>query len=110
MRSNFQVLFSWSSAVKIGAHFQFDFQCSFNTWTFVSRDESAPKATLNFALSVLSLGTKLSNDERFPDSSSNASLESAMAGSFFVLEQASSTRSEGIKIDSHVCVVLTVHS
>ncbi|CAM6112927.1 unnamed protein product [Calypogeia fissa] len=56
-----------------------------------TREHEVPTATLNFSLSVLGLGPKLKHDVE-ENSSSTSSLESAVAGSLFVLELASSTR------------------
>ncbi|CAM6026456.1 unnamed protein product [Sphagnum balticum] len=52
-----------------------------------------PRASVNFGLSVLSLlGTKLKATKSFPAASTNTNLESAVAGSLFVMEIASSSR------------------
>ncbi|BBN14040.1 DnaJ homolog subfamily C member 13 [Marchantia polymorpha subsp. ruderalis] len=58
----------------------------------LAKENQVPPGSLNFALSVLSLGTKLKSEEEFEETgSSMSSLESAVAGSLFVLEKASST-------------------
>ncbi|CAM6077021.1 unnamed protein product [Sphagnum tenellum] len=52
-----------------------------------------PRASVNFGLSVLSLlGTKSRATKSFPAASTNTNLESAVAGSLFVMEIASSSR------------------
>ncbi|XP_024368115.1 uncharacterized protein [Physcomitrium patens] len=58
----------------------------------VTRDDEIPQASINFALSVLSLGTRLNLDGSFPEPSRNASLDLAVTGAFFILEIASSSR------------------
>lgn len=59
--------------------------------TVTSNDE-IPQASINFALSVISLEAKLNPDGTFPIASSNTSLESIATGSFFILEIASSSQ------------------
>ncbi|KAH9562610.1 hypothetical protein CY35_05G081400 [Sphagnum magellanicum] len=55
--------------------------------------DGVPRASVNFGLSVLSLlGTKSRATESFPAASTNTNLESAVAGSLFVMEIASSSR------------------
>ncbi len=56
------------------------------------RDDEVSRASVNFGLSVLSLGTKFIADETSPEASIITSLESAVAGSLFVMEIASSSR------------------
>ncbi len=56
------------------------------------RDDDVSRASVNFGLSVLSLGTKFIADETSPEASIITSLESAVAGSLFVMEIASSSR------------------
>ncbi|KAH9554372.1 hypothetical protein CY35_08G060500 [Sphagnum magellanicum] len=57
-----------------------------------TRDDEVSRASVNFGLSVLSLGTKFIADETSPEASIITSLESAVAGSLFVMEIASSSR------------------
>lgn len=56
------------------------------------RDDEIPQASVNLALSILSLGTSLNTDGGFPEASSNIKLESAVTGSLFLLKIASSSR------------------
>lgn len=65
---------------------------SHNPMFVLCRNDEIPQVSVNFALSVLSLGTRLKSDGSFPEASSNTSLESAVTGSLFVLEITSSSK------------------
>jgi DnaJ family protein C protein 13 len=57
-----------------------------------SRNDEIPQASVDFALSVLSFGTKFNSNGAFPEASSNANLESAITGSLFILEIVASSK------------------
>lgn len=59
---------------------------------FWRSNDEIPQVSIDFALSVLSFGTRLNSDGAFPEASSNASLESTVTGSLFILEIASSSK------------------
>lgn len=55
-------------------------------------DMNVPQISVNFGLSVLSLGTRFSDDGAFPEISENAELESAVGGALLVLGTVASSR------------------
>lgn len=59
---------------------------------FWCSNDEIPQVSINFALSVLSFGTRLNSDGTFPEASSNATLESTVTGSLLILEIASSSQ------------------
>lgn len=56
------------------------------------RDTPVSEAAVNFALSVLSLGTRAKADGGFPEPATGTNLEAAIGAALSLLEQTAATR------------------